>query len=125
MNYQCDTLTEYIVLLHAFRDAELRAEIINHRDTCPTCIALREATIERRRTANLHREVPVIFPAEVTERLANVLRSLYKIVSIRPGDIGWPDNGAGSEGGGSVSGIRTGEPVGAVDGDTTESEVSI
>ena len=61
MTYHCPALADYAVLWLAFRDAELRAEIIHHRATCPTCVALREATIDRRiareRADSLAREI--------------------------------------------------------------------
>jgi hypothetical protein len=59
--YQCPALSEYVQLWLSFRDAALRAEIIKHRDDCPVCIALQEATLERRiareRADSLAREV--------------------------------------------------------------------
>lgn len=115
-NLQCDTLSEYVALWLQFRDPDLRAEIVSHRDTCQVCTRLREITIERRKRgpAYLHREIPIIFPDEITERLATIMRRLYEIVIIRPGDIGWVGDGSGSEGGRGIGGLRVGEPVGNV-----------
>lgn len=89
--YHCPDLANYAQLWLQFRDAELRAEIIAHRDTCPICTRLREATIERRRctTADICGEVSIEFPPDVRPELAGVLRRLYRAVLIREGDIGW------------------------------------
>jgi hypothetical protein len=91
MTYQCPDLAVYAQLWLQFRDAELRAEIVQHRDTCPICISLQEATIERRRstTADIRGEVSIEFPPGVGPELAGILRRLYRAVLIREGDIGW------------------------------------
>jgi hypothetical protein len=74
--YQCPALANYAALWLAFRDADLRAEIVAHRDTCEICTALREATIERRiareRADRLAREVsiePLDAPTAASERV--------------------------------------------------------
>ena len=121
----CPALAEYAQLWLSFRDAALRVELIAHREACPICTRLREVTIERRRSgpADIHSEIPIQFPEQVTERLAAIMRRLYQIVAIRPGDIGWPDNAAGSEGGRGFSSIRISEQVSDVVSETAESEV--
>ena len=121
MNYQCSTLSEYAQLWLSFRDAELRVEIIKHREGCPVCIALKEATIERRklqRTANLHNEIPIQFPEQTTAELQGVLRSLYRIVTIRPGDVGWVCERTNTSGGGSSGSIRITDTIGDMAGET-------
>ena len=121
MNYQCPTLSEYAQLWLSFRDAELRAEIIKHREDCPVCIALKEATIERRklqRTANIHNEISIQFPEQTSAELQGVLRSLYRIVAIRPGDIGWVCERADTGGGWSSGSIRITDTVGDMAGET-------
>jgi hypothetical protein len=74
--YQCPTLAEYVQLWLEFHSADLHTEVIQHRDTCEICTALREATIERRiareRADRLAREVsiePLDAPTAASERV--------------------------------------------------------
>jgi hypothetical protein len=122
MNYQCAELAQYAQLWLSFRDAELRAEIIEHRDTCPICAALREATIERRRgstTTDLHYEIPIEFPAGIKPELESILRRLYRITLIRAGDIGWVGERPDTSGGERAGGIRIDYSIGAMVGEAT------
>jgi len=123
MTYQCAALSEYVQLWLSFRDAALRAEIIKHREDCPVCIALKEATVERRRgrtTADIHSEIPIEFPEQVTAQLAGILRRLYRITTIRAGDIGWVCERVYTSGGGSGWGIRIIDTVGDISSGETE-----
>ena len=121
--YQCPALANYAQLWLTFHSAELHEEVIAHRDTCEICTALREATIERRRrTADLHNKILIQFPEQVTPVLANIMRRLYTIAPCRPGDLGWVGDGASSESGRGVSGIRTGSEAGAMVGEAEYSE---
>lgn len=88
MNYQCATLAEYVGLWLEFHDKALNAEIVQHRDTCPTCTALREATIERReareRADSLAREISEQPQEEPTAESAELLRDVSE--PILPGE---------------------------------------
>jgi len=126
MTLQCATLSEYVQLWLSFRDAALRAEIIQHRDDCPVCIALKEATVERRRgrtTTDIHSEIPIVFPEQVTERLAALMRRLYTIITPRAGDIGWVYPSDSASGGGSDGGIRIDSETWDMVGEATGEEI--
>ena len=112
MNYQCPALSEYVQLWLSFRDAALRAEIIQHRDDCPVCIALKEATNGRRANTNPRAEIPIEFPPNTSPAVRGILLRLYTIISIRPGNIGWADPDASAEMRGLAGGVGVGEQVG-------------
>ena len=123
MTLQCPALSEYVQLWLSFRDAELRAEIIQHREDCPVCIALKEATNGRRANTNPRAEIPIEFPPNTSPAVRGILLRLYTIISIRPGDIGWVDPDAGSEVWGLAGGVGTGEQVGDLVSEATGIEV--
>lgn len=118
-NYQCPDLASYAALWLEFRDPELRAEIIEHRENCGICTALRKATDERgklQRTADICGEISIEFPQDIRPELASILRRLYQITVIREGDIGWVYPGDGSGLRRVVGSMGTAEQTVSVDG---------
>ena len=122
MNYQCDVLEQYVDLwLTHTGEPVLRREIIQHRESCSVCMALREATIERRklqRTADIHSEIPIQFSEQTSERLATIMRRLYTIITPGPGDIGWVHSSDSASGGGDTASIRIDSTTGDMAGST-------
>ena len=129
MIYQCPDLAAYVPLWLQFRDAELNAEIVSHRDTCPICTALREATIERRiareRADSLAREISKQSQLAPSAGGAGMLPDLSRFIVPREGEDRRVRESVGASGGRADWLFRVDSAVRSMVGEATESEVSL
>jgi hypothetical protein len=121
-DYQCPALANYAALWLQFRDADLRAEIVTHRDTCEVCTALREATIERRE--RMARDLLEQSQKQSTADSAGVLSDVLPAIVPGEGEAGRVCASVGTASGRADWSVRADSAIRFTAGEPAEREVT-
>ncbi len=120
--YQCPVLADYVDLWLMFHSHDLHAEIVQHRDTCEVCTALREATIERRE--RMARDLLEQSQKQSTADSAGVLSDVLPAIVPGEGEAGRVCASVGTASGRADWRVRADSAIRITAGEPAEREVT-